>query len=254
MKVLILFLALSAAESDPGAGEATEPAPLKKEEGPGLKTGEGERPTPLTDVEKARLIKENRKEARDALARFQATGERDIELLEKYADLHRKNIAIAPTTCPKCWAELGEALSMLGWKYWSDDQALLEEIKKADPARADVLRLKAKDLRAKWKDFFTRSNQAYETHFRLSDKELIHPYSFERVMRHCELLGNYERALHYLKKCMESYPSLQGGLDPPRKEKFEKLRRIYEEEIEKQKAGKVIEGGKQASKNSPDHN
>jgi tetratricopeptide (TPR) repeat protein len=198
--------------------------------------------TKLDDVEKARLIKENRKEARDVLERFKASGEKDIKLLEKYAELHHKNTEIAPSTCPKCWAEYGESLSMLGWKYWYDHQDLIDDMSRATPSEAKELKKEAAALKEKWVDYFTRSNNAYETHFRSVDVPMVHPYSYERVMRHWELLGNYERALYYLNKCVEGYPSLQGGLDQPRKEKFDKLRRIYKQEIQKQKEGEVTGG------------
>jgi tetratricopeptide (TPR) repeat protein len=255
VKVSILLVAIASAGGDwrqaraepqeknaneQAAGEtknSTQPA----EDKPGPKAGEGERGAGLSDLEKALRIKENRKEARDILEKFKAGGEKDLKLLEEYTALHRKNTEIAPETCPKCWAEYGEALSMLGFKFWSDSQDLLDQIKKAEHPPTEDLQVKAKELTAKWAEHFKKSNQSYETYFRLADTQSIHPYAYERVMRHWELLGNYERALSYLEKCVKAHPSMQGGLDRSMREKFDKLRRIYNQEIQKGAKAKAEE-------------
>src|SRR5262245_22000991 len=109
--------------------------------------------TKLSDREKAHLINEKRKDAEDVLTKYRATGFKDVSLIEQYVQLHRENTEIAPSTCPKCWAEYGEALSMEGWHYWYLHQEALDELEK-DPKDKE-LKEKARALKAKWVDFFT---------------------------------------------------------------------------------------------------
>jgi len=188
--------------------------------------------TKLSEVEKAMLIKEKRLEARDVLEKFRATDGQELKLLERYADLHRETTEVAPATCPRCWAAYGESLSMLGWYHWDIYRDILDE---ADAARSkkekESLLAEADAYKEVWTDYFTRSNHAYETHFRSPDVPAVHPYSFERVMRHYELLGNYSRALVYLGRYVDSYPNMEA-VD---RQKVEKLRRLYRQEEQRQK-------------------
>jgi tetratricopeptide (TPR) repeat protein len=193
------------------------------------------RDTKLNEIERAKLIKEKRNDARDVFAKWKASDGRDRKLLEKYVRLHRETTEIAPATCPACWASYGEALSTLGWYYWDIYTDILEELEEAPPAAAADLRQEAAEYRREWEKYFNLSNRAYETHFRSPDVPAVHPYSFERVMRHHEQLGNYERALYYLSRCLDAYPRI----DDFNRQKFEKLRRLYQLEAQRQKEREV---------------
>ena len=189
----------------------------------------------LTEIDKARLIKAKRSEAMDVLTKFKAGRERDLDLLERYVKLQQETTEIAPSTCPRCWAAFGEALSMLGWYYYEIYGDVLEEAETAPPAQKAKLLAEARSYKAEWQKYFTISNQAYETHFRSRDVPSVHPYAYERVMRHCEIMENYERALYYLEKYIDSYPIFYGQLEEPNRQKLEKLRRLYKEELQRQK-------------------
>jgi len=196
----------------------------------------------LSPVEKARLIQENRKEARDLLARYRASGD-DLNLLKEYKDLHKENTEIAPATCPRCWAEYGEALSMIGWVWWNSYQDVLRELEEkkkagATPSKLRELEDEASTNRDEWVRYFTASNRAYETHFR--QVVAIHPYSYERVMRHYEILGDFDQALYYLDMTMKAYREFfQEKLDARTRRKFDQLRKLYTRERERMKEMEV---------------
>jgi len=194
--------------------------------------------TKLTDTERAKTIKEKRLEARDMIARYQASDAKDLESLEKAVDLHRENTELAPASCPRCWAEYGEALSMLGYHYWflyNDVLRDLDSTRKGDRA---ALEQEAAEYRAEWEKYFSDSNRAYEAHFRSDGVSAVHPYSYERVMRHNEILGNYDRAIYYLEKYVEAYPMI-GQMEESNRQRIERLRRLYRAEVAKQKEREI---------------
>jgi hypothetical protein len=197
--------------------------------------------TVLTDTERAAKIKEKRLEARDMFARYQASDGENIEFLKKKVELHRETTEIAPATCPRCWAEYGEALSMMGYYYWFQYNRVLKEIDSVKKgAQTDDLQAEAEEYRKEWMRYFGESNRAYETHFRSRDVTTIHPWSYERVMRHNELLGKYDRALYYLEQYVAAYPII-GPMDEQGRQKVEKLRRLYRTAAQREKA-KAITG------------
>ena len=205
--------------------------------------------TRLTDAEKAKLIVERRKRAVDALAEFKASGGEDLEALERYVQLHRENTELAPATCPNCWAEYGEALSIWGWYYHHRHHEVLEELEQARPDEKPALEAEAQRSLEEYERLFHHSNLAYETHFRDRSVNFVHPYSYERVMRHCEVLGDFERALYYLQKYMDAYPEMNA----PSRKKIEELRRLYKQELQKKKERGFDDEGverKPAPKNS----
>lgn len=187
------------------------------------------RPT-LSETDKAKLITEKRLEARDCLEKFRASGEEDLEVLERYVALHRETTDIAPATCPRCWAAYGEALSMLGWYYYEIYADALEDANR-DPRKAQRYKQEAQEYRLKWEDYFQQSNQAYENHLRSRQVQYVHPYTYERIMRHYEIFENYERALYFLQRSIDAYPTLEE----PDRQKWEKLRRLYKQELQRQK-------------------
>jgi len=193
----------------------------------------------LDETDKARIIKEKRLEGRDLLEKWRASDGQEFSLLERYMRVNRDTTEIAPATCPRCWASYGESLSMIGFYYWGIYQDILEEAETVkSPQKKKELLKESEEYHAEWQKYFTLSNQAYETHFRSKEVFTIHPYSYERVMRHYELLGSYERALTYLQKYLDSYPNM----DEPSRQKVEKLRRIYKQELQRQKERGVKEG------------
>ena len=213
-------------------------------------TGCGVGSTKLTERERARLIKEKRLEARDLLEKWRASDGQDIGLLEKYMKVNRETTEIAPATCPRCWGSYGESLSMIGFYYWGIHQDILDEAQtvKSAQKKRDLLK-EAEQYQAEWEKYFTLSNQAYETHFRSKEVFAIHPYSYERVMRHYELLGNYERALTYLQKYLDGYPNM----DEPNRQKIEKLRRIYKQELQPPRKSPVPRPRESNLRARPDH-
>jgi tetratricopeptide (TPR) repeat protein len=195
--------------------------------------------TKLDEMDKARLIKEKRLEARDLLEKWRASDGQNISLLEKFMKVNRETTEIAPATCPRCWASYGESLSMIGFYYWGIYQDILEEAETVkSPQKKKELLKESEEYLQEWHKYFTLSNQAYETHFRSKEVFSIHPYSYERVMRHYELMGGYERALTYLQKYLDSYTNI----DEPNRQKIEKLRRIYKQELQRQKERGLKEG------------
>jgi tetratricopeptide (TPR) repeat protein len=191
-------------------------------------------PEKLSDTDKARLIKEKRLEARDLLAKFRASDGQDLDSLKRYVEVQKETTDIAPETCPKCWASYGEGLSFIGYYYWNLYNDAIEDLDKAGPEEEPGLKAKTVKLKRLWVKYFEDSNRAYKAHFSSGDVSVVHPFSYERVMRHNELLGNYEMAIYYLEKCLESYP-LVRDMDGPTRERFETLRRLYKREAARQK-------------------
>lgn len=187
--------------------------------------------TKLNEIEKARLVNQKRKEARDVLVRIKADGARDLQLLERYVQLHQETTEILPSTCPRCWAAYGESLSMIGFYYWYIYEDVLDDIERASPEDLARLEAEAVEYEEEWRHQFTISNQAYEAHFRDPTVRAVHPYTYERVMRHHELMEDFQSALYYLQRCIDSHPRLN---DMGRK-KYEKLRRLYKREVARQK-------------------
>jgi tetratricopeptide (TPR) repeat protein len=192
----------------------------------------------MSEKEKAALIKEKRQKANDLLKMYEASDSQDFDSLEKCMELHRETTEIAPQSCPRCWAEYGQALSYLGYHYWFLFNDVEREIRAASPAQREKLEEEADEYREEWKRYFEDSNKAYETHFRSPDVTTVHPYSYERVMRHYEILGNYDRALFYLGKFEESYP-LIGAMDESVRQRVEKLRRLYKSEARRDRERQV---------------
>src|SRR5206468_9842085 len=156
--------------------------------------------TRLTEIEKAKLIKEKRKDAQDLLSRFLASGEKDLQLLEKYVKLHQEITEIASSSCPNCWAGYAEALSMLGWYYLESYQDNLDQASTAKGSAARQHQGLADQDRTEYEKYFQLSNNAFETYFRDRSIPYKHPYFYERVMRHFEIFENYDRALYYLQR------------------------------------------------------
>ncbi len=196
--------------------------------------------TRLSDPEKARLIKVKRKEALDALAKFKASGEEDLKALQRYVELHRQTTELAPATCPNCWAEYGQALSTWGWFYWQRHHMVLEDLEQARPEEKAGLEAEAERYREEYQKHFHEANLAYETHFRDRSSNFVHPYSYERVMRHYEVLGDFDRALYYQQKFMDGYPEMNAI----NRKKLEDLRRLYKQELQKQKERGIDEEGR----------
>ncbi len=200
----------------------------------------------LSALERARLIKKNRTDAADLLAKYKASlrsNEENVDFLYQYLALHQENVELAPSTCPRCWAEYGEALSMLGWVWWYSYEDIVKELEqknKAGASRSELesLEEEAGAHREEWVRYFTQSNRAYENHFR--EVLAVHPYSFERVMRHYEILGDYKQALFYLDKTEKSYPEFfQRKIDEKTRRKFDVLRKSYGREANLQEERKV---------------
>jgi hypothetical protein len=191
--------------------------------------------TKLDEIQKAKLIREKRREAADWLAKFKASDSQDLDPLERYVRLQQETIEIAPSTCPNCHAAYGEALSMLGWYYWEDYSSLLDEAESASPQKARQLRAEADQVKEEWVKYFTLSNNYLEGFFRDPTVPNKHPYFYERVMRHYQLMENYERALYYLQKYEENYPPFMGRMEEPARQRVEELRRFYRQESQRQK-------------------
>jgi len=189
----------------------------------------------LSDDERARRIGENRGKARDLLDRYRASSEQDFGLLQEYAELHRENTRIAPD--PRCWAEYGEALSMLGWAHCSSYEKLIKRIEERNAGKAGSSELKELEREAgiqreEWVRYFTLSNDAYERYFQMA--ATVHPHTYERVMRHHELLGDFQQALEYLDKTVKSYTEFFNEKpDEKTLGKYEKLRNLYLRELVK---------------------
>jgi hypothetical protein len=189
----------------------------------------------LDEIGKAKIINEKRHDARDYLAKFKATDSKDLDSLERYVRLQQETTEIAPATCPNCWASFGEALSMLGWYHWLKYSELEDESEGAKGRQSAEIQAQADKEKSEWVKNFTLSNQAFETFFRDPSVPYKHPYFFERVMRHYELLGNYERAIYYLQKYEESYPFFLRKMEEPERKRVDKLRRLYKQEAQRQK-------------------
>ena len=197
------------------------------------------------EIERARIVKEKRLDARDLLAKYREGKEEDIDILEEYVQLQKDTTDLLPATCPLCWASYGEGLSMLGWWWYHQWEAATEDADtEKNPARARALQAEAEETHEKWLSYFEQSNEAMEKYFRSPDSGPPHPYTIERVMRHYELMGNFVRALYYLEKLLKDNPTMDGTV----REKLSRLQDLYRREIQKAKERGVLDEGTKAAK------
>ncbi len=103
------------------------------------------------------------------------------------------------------------------------------QVDSARPEEKAALQAEAQRYREEFEKHFHDSNLAYETHFRDRSVNIIHPHSYERVMRHYEVLGDFERALFYLQKFIDSFPEMYAI----NRKKLEQLRRLYAKQLKK---------------------
>jgi hypothetical protein len=139
---------------------------------------------------------------------------------------------IAPSSCHYCFREYAYALSFLGHAHRENAEDLLENAEDAETDdETEDLRDQAALEREKMAEAFKKSNQAYRTFFRNPGGFQVDPYDFERVMRHFEIIEDYESALDSLSRFIFTY----GRMDDALKDKVERLKVHYKRELQRQK-------------------
>ncbi len=127
--------------------------------------------TNLNAAEKAKKIKELRDEAKGL--RFEYTKNLQINQfdatasLEKIVENYRITTEIAPDTCPSCYEDYANALSMLGRHYYylhQDEVTFADQ--SADPVEEEKHLTNADNFRKKRDNAFNRSYAAFNAFFR----------------------------------------------------------------------------------------
>ena len=181
----------------------------------------------MSEVERARLLTQLRKEADEYLGRFKKSEEDpngvDIDSLMKYVDLHRQTTEIAPTSCPLCFARYGQALGFLAGYYRDLVAAFEKELKTASPKEKPVLEAKIKKYRQEMIETFQRSNRHFQVYF--NTNEAVDPFWYYWVVGQYEMLQDYRRAIYYLDLYAGGFP-----LNENQKKEVAQLRKTYQEE------------------------
>ncbi|MBI4586237.1 MAG: hypothetical protein HY717_19680 [Planctomycetes bacterium] len=207
----------------------------------------------LGDIEKAKKIKEFRGRTQDELKKVVLSEGRDMKALEKVVEYTRITTEIAPATCHLCFREYAFALSLLGHAHRENADELVKDADDAESdEEAEELREKAAEERRSMEEIFKKSNQVYRTYFRNPGGFQIDPYDYERVMRHFELMGDFEGALDALNRFVFAY----GKMDDSLKDKVERLKQHYKREIQRQreqgyKSGKRPSGARPEGSEDP---
>lgn len=189
---------------------------------------------PLSEVEKARKIAQLRKQADEQLAIFQQSsgdpGGVDVDALLEYVRLQGETTRIAPATCPRCFAGYAAALSRLGLYYEELLRAYEEALETAPPDERPDMETKMERYREKMLESFRQSNNEFNKYYASCrrNNEPIDPETYIWVLRQCEKLKDYYRALHYLDLWVASV-----RLTPEQERSAERLRVSWEAEIQR---------------------
>jgi len=181
----------------------------------------------LKERERARRIKEICEDL--SITRNDWRVEEDPESLRRRVELFRGLVELDSARLPHLRAEYGQALSIWDWYFHQRHHEILEDLSQARQEEKPALEAEAQRYKEEYEKLFHDSKLAYETHFRDRSVKIIHPYSYERVMRHCEVLGDFERALYYLQKYMDAYPEMNYA----NRRKLDDLRRRYTQRLSK---------------------
>jgi hypothetical protein len=190
---------------------------------------------PLNEVEKAKLITSKRKEAEDQLAIFLQSEQNaegaDFEALMRYVELWQETTKIAPATCPICYANYATALHRLGRYYEVVVGAMAQEMEKSEGAEKAALEAKGNEYRGKMLKAFEQSNQQFQNYFEncAQSSQPVGSDAYRYVLRNCEYLKDYNRALYFLELFIQNVP-----LNEPSRKEAESLRKSYQDELRRQ--------------------
>lgn len=157
--------------------------------------------TPSPDLDaltKAKLTKQYRDEAKRCLERWNRSDGTALEELVCFAEKHEATTVMhpSPKECPYCFANYGEALSLLGQYYYTSRETAEAELENAPPEERAELEARIQSAHEKVIDYFTRSNQMLEAYF--SARVGVDPKAYNMARKQYAELGDYQRALNYL--------------------------------------------------------
>jgi hypothetical protein len=190
---------------------------------------------PLNEVEKAKLITQKRKEAEDQLAIFlqseQDAEGADVDALLRYVELWQETTKIAPATCPICYANYATALHRLGRYYETLVGAMATEMQKVQGAERADYESRIAAYRGKMLEAFSQSNQQFQNYFDTcaQNSQPVGADAYRYVLRNCEYLKDYNRAIYFLELFIQNVP-----LTEPGRKEAEKLKKDYQDELRRQ--------------------